>query len=438
MTVTVAKGLLFIHVLLCMVSAKITIQGIVIDRRGDPVSGARITLERDTLATFSDDNGNFVLTNRVSIHSEQNQPLLRGNPIVVKNRDLILHLAQRTPVTVSTYTLSGKLAGTVKKTVDAGHNKIGLSFCGPGLYFHKVTAGNSHYLFGTVSTGSGVMSVVAKNKLSRAAVSSRTGFLTNTLDDFISVTKEGYLDYRIGVSNPDTSGLEIILIECAGILTDIDGNEYETVRYGNQVWMVQNLRTTRYRSGAPIVFMPDSIEWMDNSGFEVPAFCYYDNSEDRDSIRKYGALYNWWVVDPANPEQIAPEGWRAPSHADWDTLVDYLVANGYNWDGTREGNKIGQAVASRSGWHYNAGGGRVGNNMRRNNSAGFSAYPVGLRVELGFYDYRGIRTWWWSNVEGGVVHGRCRSLAYPFPFGFGATGARKHMGLSVRLVRDAD
>ena len=32
-------------------------------------------------------------------------------------------------------------------------------------------------------------------------------------------------------------------------VTDIDGNYYDTVHIGNQIWFKQNLKTTRYRNG---------------------------------------------------------------------------------------------------------------------------------------------------------------------------------------------
>ena len=83
------------------------------------------------------------------------------------------------------------------------------------------------------------------------------------IKDVIAVTKDGYLNYRVIVTNSDTSGIEIKMILCTDTVRDIDGNLYQAVRIGNQVWTTENLRTTRYNDGKPIDIMDDHphISW---------------------------------------------------------------------------------------------------------------------------------------------------------------------------------
>jgi uncharacterized protein (TIGR02145 family) len=104
-----------------------------------------------------------------------------------------------------------------------------------------------------------------------------------------------------------------------GSVADIDGNIYKTIQIGNQEWMAENLRTTLYNDGRKINLaigdMVGESEWFD---LETGAYCWYYN----DTVNKQtGAIYNWRVVATA---KLAPEGWRVPTNADWETLIDYL------------------------------------------------------------------------------------------------------------------
>jgi hypothetical protein len=69
----------------------------------------------------------------------------------------------------------------------------------------------------------------------------------------------------------------------SGTVTDADGNVYQTVKIGNQVWMVENLRTTKYDDGTPIPLVTDSAAW---EALTTPGYCYYENTINADSIKK--------------------------------------------------------------------------------------------------------------------------------------------------------
>ena len=100
-------------------------------------------------------------------------------------------------------------------------------------------------------------------------------------------------------------------------VADIDGNVYHTVTIGNQVWMVENLKVTKYRNGDPIPNVTDSMAW---SELETGAYCNNCNKPSKSAI--YGRLYNWYAVN--DKRNIAPSGWHVPSKAEWNELIDFL------------------------------------------------------------------------------------------------------------------
>jgi uncharacterized protein (TIGR02145 family) len=143
--------------------------------------------------------------------------------------------------------------------------------------------------------------------------------------------------------------------------------------YGDQVWTVENAEMVTYRDGTEIPQITDPTEW---ENLTTGAWCYYDNDPTK------GKLYNWYAVagihdnDPNTPnKELAPENWHVPSDAEWTTLENYLIANGYNYDGTTTGNKIAKAMASTTGWDSSSNIGEIGNDQSSNNSSGFNAFP---------------------------------------------------------------
>jgi uncharacterized protein (TIGR02145 family) len=215
-------------------------------------------------------------------------------------------------------------------------------------------------------------------------------------------------------------------------LTDPDNNTYTTVTIGNQVWTVENLKTTKYNDGATITPVPDSLAWNNlyTSGSTTGTYCYYNNSAANGS--KYGALYNWYAV---NTGKLAPVGWRVPTDADWDTLQNYLIAKGYNWDGTTTGNKIAKSLASKTDWMSKNTAGAIGNDLSKNNASGFSALPGGCRNSDGSFDSQSGIGVWWSATESNASIASDRSLYSNNEFLFVSSNF-KACGYSVRLLRD--
>jgi uncharacterized protein (TIGR02145 family) len=181
-----------------------------------------------------------------------------------------------------------------------------------------------------------------------------------------------------------------------GSMSDIEKNTYRTVIIGDQVWMAENLRTTKYNDGTEVYHGDETSKWSGQDG----AYCWYDN-DARAYKTKYGALYNWSAV---NTGKLCPAGWHVPGIEEWKSLENYLIANGYNYDGTTTENKIAKSLAAATNWEPTAENGSPGNNPLSNNRSGFSALPAGLRDPThGWNSYKGIGGscgWWSSNKYG--------------------------------------
>jgi uncharacterized protein (TIGR02145 family)/uncharacterized repeat protein (TIGR02543 family) len=210
-----------------------------------------------------------------------------------------------------------------------------------------------------------------------------------------------------------------------GIIMDIDGNIYHTVKIGNQVWTIENIRTTRYNDGKKIPNVTDSLAW---SKLSTPGYCFNNNSSSASEMEKWGALYNWYAV---NLGKLAPEGWHVPTDADWDTLVNYLT----NIDIITSTNKVAKLLASKTDWATSTTTGAIGNDLLKNNASGFLALPGGYRNNDGSFYYQGEYGDWWSNMENDASTAYYRNLSY------NSSELRrgnyyKCSGFSIRLVRD--
>ena len=173
-------------------------------------------------------------------------------------------------------------------------------------------------------------------------------------------------------------------------------NKYglDWVLLNNRWYCVQNYSPTHLADGTPIPIVTVNATW---AGLTTPARCVYNNSTDEAFIAKYGYLYNWYGV--GDGLEMPCSDCTVPSSAEWDGLRDWMIASGFNWDGTTEGNKIGKAVASSGGeWSSSGTEGDVGNNQITNNSSGFTALPGGLRRGSdGAFFFLGLRSLAWGS-----------------------------------------
>jgi uncharacterized protein (TIGR02145 family) len=220
-----------------------------------------------------------------------------------------------------------------------------------------------------------------------------------------------------------------------------DGKVYKTVTIGEQVWMTENL-----------AYLPSVVGPGKGSNSTAYYYVYGYDGTDVDAAKAtsnyttYGVLYNWPAAmsgaasssaDPSGVQGICPTGWHLPSGAEWTQLEEYLIANGYNYDGTTTGNKIAKSMANYSGWNTSTVTGAIGNTDYPEywNKSGFSALPGGYRHFNGTFGYLGTIGYWWSSTEGNSNHAWNRNLGGNNSNVYrGSTN--KEGGLSVRCLRD--
>lgn len=165
-------------------------------------------------------------------------------------------------------------------------------------------------------------------------------------------------------------------------IADIEGNLYNTVTIGTQVWMAENLRATKYNDNTPVPNVTDNTKWINLS---TPAYCWIRNDIQYKDV--YGALYNWFTI---NTGKLCPAGWHVPTDKEFKTLELALGITTEEIDLTEwRGTDQGMQMKSSIGWTEGENG---------TNSSGFSALPGGYRWgATGDFNGIGMITYWWSS-----------------------------------------
>jgi uncharacterized protein (TIGR02145 family) len=195
-------------------------------------------------------------------------------------------------------------------------------------------------------------------------------------------------------------------------VSDIDGNTYKTVLIGTQIWMAQNLTTTRFSDGTEIPHIMSGSAW---NNLTTPGYCCYNNDGESNKDT-YGALYNGYAV---NTGKLCPTGWHVPEKEEWEQLREFLG------DTITGGNKLKESGTE----HW------LSQNKGADNSSGFSALPSGIRYFEGTFSSINTFTSFWSATETGQNKQWYLSLYY------GDSGVlmghiSKKCGFSVRCVKD--
>jgi uncharacterized protein (TIGR02145 family) len=205
----------------------------------------------------------------------------------------------------------------------------------------------------------------------------------------------------------------------AQTISDIDGNVYKTITIGNQVWMKENLKTTKYNDGKAIPLVKDDMVWKE---LTTPAFCWNNNDETANK-NKYGALYNWYTV---NTNKLCPRGWHVPANAEWTILTTYLGGESV------AGGKLKETGTT----HWESP------NTGATNEKGFTALPGGSRNYAGAFNYTGSNViffrsngCWWSSTGLSDFNAYYRRLYNSLSEVYSSLSV-KQFGYSIRCMKD--
>jgi uncharacterized protein (TIGR02145 family) len=200
----------------------------------------------------------------------------------------------------------------------------------------------------------------------------------------------------------------------AQTVQDIDGNVYTIITIGTQIWMNENLKTTRYSNGDSIGTTTPATLDITNESTPIYQWAYEGNESN---VPTYGRLYTWYAA--TDDRNICPTGWHVPTDADWSTLTTYLVGESV----------AGGKLKEKGITHWKSP------NIGATNESGFTALPGGYRYGSGtFYDI-GSTGNWWSSTEVSTDNAWCYTM-YNFLRSVYKHYGKKTNDLSVRCVRD--
>lgn len=250
----------------------------------------------------------------------------------------------------------------------------------------------------------------------------------------LSATVAGAQGRNNNMGKPEKKAPEIVVSKGEPV-KDIDGNVYSTIVIGNQTWMVENLRTTRYRNGDPIlttnpatldVSSQEKINPLVGKDLSTPAQIEAGTSDDQlpkyqwayqgdeANALVYGRLYTWYAV--ADKRNICPEGWHVSTDKEWTILIDYLGGN------ATAGGLLKETGTAH--WADPNGG--------ATNQSGFTALPAGGRNTDGSFSNQGKYGAWWTSSPGVYRH-----IEHDDPYTYrNYYYNSKLMGYSVRCIKD--
>jgi uncharacterized protein (TIGR02145 family) len=253
-----------------------------------------------------------------------------------------------------------------------------------------------------------------------------TGFFVSALTGLTASTKyyiRAYAMNDVGLGYGSVDSFTTFADSTGQTAIDIDGNVYQTINIGSQVWMAENLKVTHYRTGEDISNIVNQDVW---DTLTTGAYCQFDN--DTSYIAVYGRLYNWYAVDDSR--NLAPAGWHIPTDAEWKQLEINLGMSQADADliGYRSVD-VGGKLKETGILHWSSP------NTGATNESGFTALPGGGRSDNGSFFQLGISANFWTSTANSLSDAWDRSISSNNAAIY-RIWISKRYGISVRCVKD--
>jgi len=234
-------------------------------------------------------------------------------------------------------------------------------------------------------------------------LSSMTGLTVNT-----EYHVRAYATNSVGTAY----GQDLFFRTDPAIVKDFDGNEYNVVRVGTQLWTGENLMTTKYNDGTTVTLVTGQTAWQN---LTTKGYCWYDNSS---ALYKdvYGALYNWYAIEAGN---LCPSGWHVTTDNDWLTMESFLGG----------ASPAGGKAKETGTTHW------IAPNTGATNSSGLTALPGGQRLDDGTFENIEYHGYWWTSSEYSLTESFAKRIQNDQDKIF-RYFTDKGTGKSVRCVRD--
>lgn len=320
-------------------------------------------------------------------------------------------------VIISVLDMSGKLIYQAPAILDKNLQEFRLSGVAAGFYMINVK-GNSFQYSGRLLCNSKAQEAINIEKISSARRADGGKFKSDSKGRLATVDMNYAIGDRLKLTGISGNYSTIIMDMPLSsktitfyfiICSDGDGNNYPVVQIGTQMWMAENLKTTKMNDASPIFNVIDNVIW---DSYTSPAYCWYNN--DGAAYKDlYGALYNWHAI---NTGKLCPTGWHAPFDNEWTALVTFLGGESNAGGKLKETGTVHWIII----------------NTGATNESGFTALPGGTRyVGVAEFSSIGQRAAWWTatmpytysiwNNENSVFHG---------------SFSNAEDGFSVRCVKD--
>lgn len=377
----------------------------------------------------------LVITDVTALDELKTDPALTIYPIPAVGKVRVsFYTEQRGNAQIHVFSIDGKSVLNAVKILNSGHNLFGLTLPN-GIFILQLSENGKQHTAKIISQSNNIKAGIEftgeeakQNSTLQRSKSTDVPFTYKTGDIFLFKGISGNYSSVVAEKITGNKNINFNFVECK----DADGNYYATVNIGTQVWMAENLKTTKYRNADSIGTTTPANK--DISGESAPKY-QWAYKGDESYVAKYGRLYSWFTV--VDSRKIAPTGWHVATDAEWTNLQNYLITNGYNFDGTKTGNKMAKSLAASTDWATYIGDGCIGDNLSKNNSSGFTALPGGGRstgVGGVFYSI-GLNGFWWSSTNYDTDRAWFRQLDYRGT-SIGVILSTKFYGFSVRCVKD--